>query len=725
MESVGFRQQTYLTGRTDRVQQLAHVSLVDGAENTLLGLNAGAKNSGHRNTYIGANVATFGSLSSNNVFVGAQAAEFVRRSYDNVAIGRKAAQFMNSATYNVVVGTQAGSRMQRSSYNTVVGYKSGGMMMSGAQNTFVGALSGYYTFNATDNVFAGFAAGMHNRYGHRNTFVGAGAGKNSDTGNDSVFIGFEAGAGMVHADGSTIIGRGAAANAAGSYNTLLGSDVASSLQGNACVAVGYNTASNARSSNSVFIGAFAGRDAHADESVAVGFDALCTAVGSYITCIGTTALCNLTGNSNTVCGSHTWQDARGDYNSVFGSNALNVSVNGNTVTLQNCVVIGEDITLDMGKNPSSNTGQTWWQNDDGTWKPFVLNDSVFIGPKIRLRPDDNNSILLQYGNLATQRIILGAGGTNIVTTVQDLANKINPADVGKDFDASSSQHTVAISSSTTPSGFLQINARNADKSKTGSLLLSFTCGSSVTGGTPMQVYTVFMQKSPSLNILAAEAINGKMIVTTDADVSISYQGCGFQTSGTGLSGEITQVINTAAAASGLWLISVSNTAATKFGVMLLAFYLSQGTYRVQEFLVQTAGPWVYKFRSDVTTAIVIKTDSDIKINKATLLTGSALALTPIVQGSGSGPFYAELDLTGSDADMFVMTRERGAPVYKYGILMLAYNRLMGSVTVVGTHTSPNMTPPRATFLVGGNVRVYIDEGGYSVSWSRVGFPSAA
>lgn len=379
MESIGFRQQTYLSGRTDRVQQLAHVSLVDGASNTMLGLNAGAKSTGYRNTYVGANVASYSTNSSNNVVVGANAGEFMRSSYDNVALGRRAAQFMNVGTYNVAVGTQAGERMKLSSYNTVVGYKSGGQMISGARNTFVGSLSGYYTFNASDNVFVGESAGMQNRYGHRNTFLGTGAGRSSARGNNSVLIGYYAAANGESIDGSVVIGsnvapganvvgnsvvlgsgaaagaanvtesvivgRGAGAGAAdvdssvmlgtssgagatGGFNTYVGRESGAGASGNLNVAIGYQAGSSVQNSNgnhNTVAGVYAAGSLRGNLNVVLGANAAATANMDFGTVVGAFAAGNLKGITNSVFGYGAASSLRGNLNVVFGANAAALS----------------------------------------------------------------------------------------------------------------------------------------------------------------------------------------------------------------------------------------------------------------------------------------------------------------------------------------------------------------------------------------------------------------
>ena len=722
MDSAGYRQQFNLAGRTDRVQQLSHVSLADGADNTLLGLEAGAKVTGNTNTFVGSRVARVAAYSSNNVVVGARAAEYLgSRTHDNVILGHLAGQQIVYSESNVLVGAEAGRYVQRSVLCTLVGFRAGGEMASGARNTFVGAQSGYYSYNNSDNVFVGDRAGMNNRVGNRNTFIGTGAGISATRGNDSVLIGYYAGATLMDADGSTIVGQGAGSNASGGYNTLLGSGVAEELDGNACVIVGYRAAAHAAGNNTVYVGAFAGNAMRASETVAVGYEALAGGEGQYITVVGASAASSLHGNNNTIAGSHAWQMARGDYNSVVGSRSFlldaalypGVALPANlTVTLSNCVVIGEDISLDLKKNET--TQLTPWQYANTAWREFYLSDGVYIGPHLRLRPEDTNSVLLQYGlsDDNTKRIKLGDSGSNVQLDITNIQNTINPASLGNDYDLPQASHSIPISSADTPSGLIKITAKNADGTKCGNLLLSYTTTNT------LNVYVVYTDNVSGINIDAI-VDGGVLKIRTDEDMSVNYQFCGFQTAGGGGSGEITQAINIGAQSEGVWMIAVSNALKTKFGVMLLAFYKG-ATLDAEELLTHQTGDWTGRFRSQVSgTDLAVVTDYDVVINKADDLTGSASAIA--ATAGGTGPWDLTVNVSSYDSEMFVVSI-RKTP--KFGTALLSYTRGANpTVVLVASHHTPDMAAPTAA-IVGGNVRVYVDSSGYSGAYARVGYPSA-
>jgi len=358
------------------------------------------------------------------------------------------------------------------------------------------------------------------------------------------------------------------------------------------------------------------------------------------------------------------------------------------------------------------TQATPWQDPGNlVWREFHLRDSVFIGPHLRLRPDDDNSVLLQYGELPDQRIQLGKGTTNVVLDISDLKSKVNPADVGADYDAPAATHTIPVNSTTTPSGLIKVTVKNADGTKCGNMLLSFTTN-------PLSVYVVYTDNASGM-VLDASADGGLLKVRTDADASVNFQGCGFQTSGGGGGGEITQPITIGVQTDGVWMIAVSDSLGTKHGVMLLAFY-NGATLDAVELLTHQTGAWTGRFRSQVTGGgLAVITDFDVVINKADDLTGAAvgLAATP----GGTGPWYLTLDVSAYDSEMFVVSM-RNSP--KFGTALLSYTRCANpTVVLVTSHHTPDMAAPTAA-IVGGNVRVYIDSAGYTGAYARVGYPSA-
>ena len=342
MQPASHRQNLFLSGRTDRAQQLAHVSLVDGVDNSLVGLNAGAKTSGRRNTFVGANVATDASAASNNVAVGALAGETAADVHDNVLLGHAAGQRAQTATFNVVAGSMAGRDMRQASFNVLLGHRAAGEMVSGARNVVLGAYAAYYAVNACDNVFAGHRAGMNNRLGNRNTFLGAGTGRNNLRGNTNVFIGSDAGSNNTHGDDNVFLGA-----RAGENNTL-GSN-------NVFVGVG-SGANNLVGNNLVFFGAGAGaNNTYGDNNVFIG---------------GEAGAANDLGTDNVFIG------RRAGYRNTIGNNNvfLSTSAGENNVDGDNNVFIGPRAGLNntLGSNNVFIATAAGANNAQG-------NDNVFIG----------------------------------------------------------------------------------------------------------------------------------------------------------------------------------------------------------------------------------------------------------------------------------------------------------------------------------------------------------
>ena len=375
MNDAGYRQQYSLGGRTDRVQQLSHISLLDGGLNTFVGLNAGAKNyKGTENAYVGAESATVSESSSRNVTVGAKAGYSMLRSDDNVVIGRRAGFSLADCRGAVIIGTDAGANVQRSSFNTLIGYRTGGQMISGARNTFVGAQAGFYTTNASDNVFVGDSAGMNNRTGLRNTMVGTSAGKAAARANDCVFIGFEAGATASNISGSVAVGSNVAASANSVSNSvIIGDRAASGVEAVAnSVAVGAGAGSGAGDvESSVFVGASAGSGSTGGYNTFVGREAGLGASGNVNVALGYLAGEGLVGDRNAVMlgGS----EYRGNASVVVGSNA------GAAAAGDNSVFVGAAAGVDAVADNSVMIGNDAGIGSVGNTNAFVLGGYGFIG----------------------------------------------------------------------------------------------------------------------------------------------------------------------------------------------------------------------------------------------------------------------------------------------------------------------------------------------------------
>ena len=434
MDDAGYRQQYSLGGRTDRVQQLSHISLLDGSLNTFIGLNAGAKNfRGTENAYVGAESATVSDASSRNVTVGAKAGYSMVRSSDNVVIGRRAGYSLADCHGAVIIGTDAGANVQRSRFNTMIGYKTGGQMISGTRNTFVGAQAGFYTLNASDNVFVGDSAGMNNRYGRRNTMVGTGAGKSAARADDCIFIGFEAGATASNISGSVAIGSNVAASANSvTSSVVIGDGAAANVEnvGNS-VAVGAGAGSGAGNvESSVFVGAQAGQDSQGGYNTYVGREAGADASGNLNAALGYGSAKGMIGDRNAVMLGG--PDFHGTESVVLGHDAGSASFATSSVLIgsyagrsltgaDGAVLVGGSVAGGATRTEGGTmVGYLAGSSSDGTYNTFVGRDAgsgvsggnnVCVGASagLYLMGDTNLAIMGGVGFHGNVSVVVGPG----------------------------------------------------------------------------------------------------------------------------------------------------------------------------------------------------------------------------------------------------------------------------------------------------------------------------
>ncbi len=156
-----------------------HASRIDirnQLENTIVGDNAGYATHGSRNVYLGTRAVVAESNGANNVMIGYEAGAH------------------NRGNWGVMVGYQAGSANTTGNYNVFLGWNNGTRNTTGDRNTFIGPNAGSYNTTGKRNVFVGLSAGNLNTSGSFNTYVGRAAGMNNTEGNDNVFLGDMAGA---------------------------------------------------------------------------------------------------------------------------------------------------------------------------------------------------------------------------------------------------------------------------------------------------------------------------------------------------------------------------------------------------------------------------------------------------------------------------------------------------------------------------------------------------
>lgn len=355
----------HLSGRTDRVNQLAHVSLLDGSDNSFVGLNAGAATApldASNNVFVGAHAASNSQMAEGSVFVGTSAGRDSQRVGNTVLVGHRAGLEMVDAAYCVAIGAEAGSALQRGSYNTLVGHAAGGRMISGARNCFIGSHSGYYSSNASDNtfvgdysginnrlgdgnVFVGQRAGADNRDGNLNTFVGTRAGELNTRGNRNVFVGADAGKTNTEGSNSVFIGDSAGlSSTGGSDNLFLGTAAgAYNEEGDSNCFLGVRAGEYANSAFScVYVGASAGQFATGNHSIAVGEAAASTASLDRTVVVGSMSNAQVATRSVLV-------GADVDVRDIGSSVVLGFGISCDAA-MQGATVIGTNIVVDADKD---------------------------------------------------------------------------------------------------------------------------------------------------------------------------------------------------------------------------------------------------------------------------------------------------------------------------------------------------------------------------------------
>jgi len=291
----------YLSGRSDRVNQLAHVSLVDGKGNAYLGLYAGAQRplAGGNNTYVGSYAGANASAEA-SVFLGLGSGRRATRIRETCFIGYKAGELSERVEASVCVGAFAGRKMTRANCNAVFGYQAAAELTSGSRNTIIGTYAAYQQFSASDNVVVGHRAGYKNRIGANNCYLGTNSGFAAYNGMENVCVGVRSGEELY----------------AGQKNVLLGYAAGSKI-------------------------------ADASNCIAIGTGAMqFFNLGDTNTCLGTETARYFSGNNNTILGGYSVGNATGSNNSVIGSNSMNRR-NSGRVEINGCVVLGENVVFDV------------------------------------------------------------------------------------------------------------------------------------------------------------------------------------------------------------------------------------------------------------------------------------------------------------------------------------------------------------------------------------------
>jgi hypothetical protein len=175
-----------------------------GTENILVGIGAGANNTGlcntflgnyagysntegHSNTFLGRSAGYSNTTGLRNIFIGSSAGNSNTTGYDNTFLGTAAGFWNTAGLRNIFIGSSAGNSNTTGYCNTFSGYSAGLHNTTGYHNTFLGDSAGRYNTTGSYNTFVGDLAGRHNTTGAGNVFIGNQAGYN-ETGSNKLYI---------------------------------------------------------------------------------------------------------------------------------------------------------------------------------------------------------------------------------------------------------------------------------------------------------------------------------------------------------------------------------------------------------------------------------------------------------------------------------------------------------------------------------------------------------
>jgi hypothetical protein len=165
---------------------------VPGTGNTLVGVGAGAVNTGICNTFTGMEAGLYNTTGGYNTFSGYLAGNGNITGGSNTFSGSTAGRYNTTGNANTFLGAMAGSSNTTGGENTFSGSGAGSSNNTGSGNTFSGSGAGHSNTTGFFNTFSGNEAGYSNTAGNRNTYSGFGAGY-YNTGSGNVFIGYKAG----------------------------------------------------------------------------------------------------------------------------------------------------------------------------------------------------------------------------------------------------------------------------------------------------------------------------------------------------------------------------------------------------------------------------------------------------------------------------------------------------------------------------------------------------
>ena len=439
----------FLTGRTDKINQLAHISLLDSKDNTAVGVNT-AHVLGSQNTTVGAYAGTLDPKSHHTVLVGERAGSNARAAIESVAIGAGTLGEATTAQQSVFVGFGTGQLARSASFVTALGHRSGERLSTGSRSTFVGAECGQAAFNTLDDTFVGYASGQTLRNGSRNACMGAFSGARLEVGTENVFVGYRTGANAAAAQRCVALGALALEHASNSANVIaIGAGAGRfAMEARDAVFIGGGDGSEDASmsaANSVFIGARTGLGG--TDNVGVGAGSFARAQGNRNVTLGSEAGATLEqGNDNVIVG-YTAGIQSGNGNTILGTEAgprsgtvqLNTFIgfsSGSDLTGSQNVVVGALAALHGAASHSVIAGYEAGSTITGTnnvlvgprcGSSFAGTNNVLLGPNACPAFMGNNSIVvgsnIQVSRPIDRSVVIGSGFTQDSALAQ-LSNTI-------------------------------------------------------------------------------------------------------------------------------------------------------------------------------------------------------------------------------------------------------------------------------------------------------------
>lgn len=177
--------------------------------NVIIGTDAGTRNLGTNNTFVGSGSGQNTTIGGNNTFT-----------------GRSAGTLNTIGTNNSFFGSGAGQNNTAGTASNFFGSNSGNNNTTGGNNNFFGFNAGFSNSTASNNAFFGSNAAFNNTTGGNNISFGSNAGRYISSGSNltitsnSVFLGFDTRANADSETNQTVIGYQAIG--LGSNTTVIG-----------------------------------------------------------------------------------------------------------------------------------------------------------------------------------------------------------------------------------------------------------------------------------------------------------------------------------------------------------------------------------------------------------------------------------------------------------------------------------------------------------------------